>query len=269
LVPSVPTGWQTGPPDFVGVGTQRSGTRWWWRLMITHPGIETAGPKERHFFDAYLDREFGAADRAAYHRLFPRPEGAITGEWTPRYMYDPWTPPLVAEAAPEAKILVLVRDPISRFRSGLGHEGRVLNRELRGGHRDHLLTMIANDELHRSLYGVQLERLLASFPEDRVLVLQYERCAADPAGELRRTYEFLGLDPEGGITELPEGRVVPANPHSDLPAHVEEAVRQAIARDLESLRGRFGLDQGLWPSFDDQVSIDVDPSPPRQPEASD
>jgi hypothetical protein len=29
-----------------------------------------------------------------------------------------------------------------------------------------------------------------------VLVLQYERCVADPAGELRRSYEFIGLEPE-------------------------------------------------------------------------
>jgi hypothetical protein len=26
-----------GPPDFVGVGAQRSGTRWWYTLILEHP----------------------------------------------------------------------------------------------------------------------------------------------------------------------------------------------------------------------------------------
>jgi hypothetical protein len=29
--------WVVGPPDFVGVGTQRSGTTWWWQLLCDHP----------------------------------------------------------------------------------------------------------------------------------------------------------------------------------------------------------------------------------------
>ena len=105
--------------------------------MITHPGVESAGPKERHFFD-----------RTSAVSSAPRTSPLITGSsrartarspasGPPRYMYDPWTPPLIAEAAPEAKILVLLEIRISRFPSGVGHESRVLKRELRGGRRDH------------------------------------------------------------------------------------------------------------------------------------
>jgi hypothetical protein len=39
-----------------------------------------------------------------------------------------------------------------------------------------------------------LRRYLDYFPRDQVLVLQYERCASDPAGQLKATYRFLGLE---------------------------------------------------------------------------
>src|SRR6266581_2247393 len=92
-------GWEVGPPDFVGVGAQRSGTTWWWRLVCDHPRIVPA-EKEFHFFDEYFARQFSEADARAYHRLFPRPSGYLTGEWSPRYMHDFWTPALLRKAAP-------------------------------------------------------------------------------------------------------------------------------------------------------------------------
>ena len=49
----------TGPPDFIGVGAQRSGTTWWFGTMLGHPQI--APPRERkkelHFFNRFRARE--------------------------------------------------------------------------------------------------------------------------------------------------------------------------------------------------------------------
>ena len=46
------------------------------------------------------------------------------------------------------------------------------------------------------MYAAQVERLIGVFGRDRLLVLQYERCRASFLDEARRTYAFLGLDPE-------------------------------------------------------------------------
>ena len=77
----------TGPPDFIGVGTQRSGTTWWFRTLLGHPQIRPprGRRKELHFFDRFCTRELGDGDIAEYHELFPRLPGQIAGEWTPRY----------------------------------------------------------------------------------------------------------------------------------------------------------------------------------------
>jgi hypothetical protein len=108
-------------------------------------------------------------------------------------MLDVWTPALLQRAAPQARLLVLLRDPVERFRSG-----RTLaeNRFTVGA----TVRAAANAAFNRGIYADQLLRLWAAFPREQVLVLQYERCVAEPAAELRRTLEFIGLGPD-----LPEG----------------------------------------------------------------
>lgn len=241
-----PRGWSEGPPDFVGVGTQRSGTTWWFRQIVRHPEVVAPWGKERHYFDSYWRDRFSDDDRVGYRRLFPRPPGALTGEWTPRYMYDPWAPLLLREAAPDARILVLLRDPWRRFLSGIAHEERVLRRDLRRANGDYLRLMIRHDAFQRSLYAEQVERIGRSFDRSRILVLQYERCVRDPDAELERTLAFLGLEAPAGL-EVERRDPVPA-PASGLPAAVEEGLRARLAADVRALAAREPeIDPELWP----------------------
>jgi hypothetical protein len=191
LPPPTPQGWHAGAPDYVGVGTARSGTTWWDSLISAHPRVSRPAdtPKEVHFFDGLWDGALTEADIERYHALFARPDGHLSGEWTPGYMLDVWTPALLRRAAPEARLLVLLRDPVERFRSGrtLAENRLTVGSTARAA---------ANAAFNRGIYADQLLRLWAAFPREQVLVLQYERCVADPAGELRRSYEFIGLEPE-------------------------------------------------------------------------
>jgi hypothetical protein len=186
--PLPPAGWHTGPPDYVGVGTARSGTSWWDALIAAHPRVARMPgcPKEVHHFDDLWDRGLDEAGVASYHAWFGRPEGSLVGEWTPGYMLDAWTPPLLRAAAPDARLLVLLRDPVERFRSG-----RTLaeNRFTVGS----TARAAANAAFNRGLYADQLLRLWSAFPREQVLVLQYEQCVADPRAQLARTFAFLGL----------------------------------------------------------------------------
>ena len=258
MPPAVPHGWVTGAPDFVGVGAQRSGTKWWYRAITDHPAVQRAPGKELHFFDGYARRQVTEADVVAYHRMLPRPPGLVTGEWTPRYMYDFWTPALLARAAPDAKILVLLRDPWARCRSGIAHEARVFRRELRGRQGAGLAATIAGQALSRSLYAPQLTRLFEVFDRTQVLVLQYERCVVDPEGELRRTYEFLGLEPIGHVPSRLRERVGHSSgagpPESDVPSWAAPAIARDAA-ELADLVPEIELER--WPS--------CAPTPQRQP----
>ena len=203
--PLAPEGWTIGPPDYVGVGTARSGTTWWDSLVRAHPQVsrQAETPKEIHFFDGQWTEALADADVRRYQGFFARPPGHLSGEWTPGYMLDVWTPRLLRQAAPEARLLVLLRDPVERFRSG-----RTLaeNRFTVGA----TARAAANAAFNRGIYADQLQRLWKAFPREQVLVLQYERCVADPAAELQRTYEFIGLE-----SQIPAGL--------DLGARVNES----------------------------------------------
>src|SRR4051794_37675476 len=194
-LPVVPEGWSTGPPDFVGVGAQHCGTTWWWRQIAGHPGTSLAAGlhrKEIHFFTPLTGLErLSEEQRRGYERYFPRPSGTgPVGEWTPRYMFDPWSVPLLAQAAPEAKMLLMVRDPVKRYWTGVARE-RAYARER--GEADIAPAMV-EEQFERGLYWSQVQRVLDHFPRERVLVLQHERCVASFAQQLERTYAFLGLD---------------------------------------------------------------------------
>jgi hypothetical protein len=245
-LPAYPEGWLVGPPDFVGVGAQRSGTTWWHGLITTHPGVcfeRGTHVKEVHFFDTLGDRDaLSSEDAERYHRHFPRPRGSqLVGEWTPRYMQDPWVPGQLAQAAPGARVLVLLRDPVDRFASGFARARRMAaERGLTG-----IDAELTTRHVELGMYYEQVRRVLETFDRDRVLILQYERCRERYDEELRRTYEFVGLDPDRGADAVP-----PREPRErPLPAAERARLAELFAPDVRRLSELVpDLDVALWQS---------------------
>lgn len=242
--PEVPDGWRIGPPHYVGVGAQKAGTSWWNRLIEAHPDVVGAAgqPKELHFFDRAWEMPFDADTAKAYWRYFPVPEGAYAGEWTPGYLIDFWAPELIARAAPDARILVLLRDPVDRLRSGLTHQLATSRGAL--GHRD------IQGAFQRGLYAPQLRRVLAAFPRERILVGQYEACRADTRAQLARTYAFLGLTPHQLSQSEIEAEVNPTTREKfELTPSLRSALIDGYSHDLAQLPDLVPeLDLSLWPT---------------------
>ena len=231
----------TGPPDFVGVGVQKAGTSWWFEVLTSHsgvyqpPGVE----KERHFFMEYFDRDFGPDDVEAYGRWFPRPPGRLAGEWTPDYLCHFWIPRLLQAAAPHAKVLVVLRDPVTRWQSGVSFEHGTFADPRR-----------ATEAYVRGRYFEQLAWLTAHVAPERVLVQQYERLQADAAGELDRTLAFLGL-PSADLGRALSRQV---NETSGSKRPLTTAVRDELvtlyADDVCRLAAAYPqIDLSLWPNF--------------------
>lgn len=251
--PVCPPSWRTGPPDFIIVGAQKAGTTWWFRLIESHPDVHQADDQrpEIHFFDRFFSTWPTSEDIEEYHRFFPRPDGGIAGEKTPTYMSCHWAPEMIRYAAPDTRLIAILRDPIARYVSGRTHEDRRL-REILGTERDW-----TNDArwveaaFTKGLYAQQLAWLRTSFPEDRVLVLQYERCMADPAAELARTFAFLGLPPH---ESSPDELAIPRNVTRTDKLILEPERRALLVRryrsDVTALTQMMPhLDLALWPDF--------------------
>jgi len=227
----------------VGIGVQKAGTSWWYELLVAHPGV-SARPeihKERHFLSRFGTVPFGPTEIEAYHGWFPRRPGTLAGEWTPDYIDCPWVPPLLALAAPRARLLLMVRDPVERFRSGLVHERR---------HRASATDAATADAVARGFYHRALSTWCGHIEPERLLLLQYERCADDPAGELARCYRYLGLDD----AFVPPDLRRPVGPTTEEKIDLAEDARRrlidAYTPDVEALAVQFPqLDLGLWPNF--------------------
>ena len=254
-----------GAPDYVGVGALGSGGNWWHGLLLAHP--EIGAPKGARggslgFFERFCSRAMTEADIADYHRSFPPRPGTIAGEWSGRYMFDGWTPPLLARAAPDAKLLVMLSDPIERYRVVFTQRRAVLQE----GER-----LFMTDIVDRRCFGAQIARLQRYFPPERMLVLQFERVFRDPRGEYRRTLEFLGARDTRFVPRRLRtlaasrilGRVAPrrlaervtGHPVSERwlaklwPEH-EAALHDSLDPDVASLQRLVpDLDIGLWRNF--------------------
>ena len=258
-IPECPDGWTTGPPDYVGIGAQRCGTSWWYDSMRRYPGIQRSPlGKEVHYFDRFWQGNAPADIAAEYASLFPRPPGAIVGEWTPRYLADHWAIPLLRAAAPDARLLVMLRDPVARYQSAIARLQRLADE--RG---DRVLLSQVSDATWRGFYYEHLRHVFDLFPREQVLVLQFERCVADPVGEMRRTCRFLGADPSAE----PPDRLMLHKQADRRPAPLAPGVSEALADCYRDDSTRLAelcpeIDLSLWPSVSTPGRRDRGTAPP-------
>jgi hypothetical protein len=104
----------------------------------------------------------------------------------------------------------------------------------------------------RGFYGRQVERLIDAVGRDQLLVLQYERCVRQPAEELARTLQFLGVAPWRPDERLLTMRynqtmstkaTLSAKDEAALVAEYEPEVELLISLVPE-------IDLSLWPRFE-------------------
>lgn len=253
--PPCPPGMRTGPPDFVGVGVPKAGTSWWFSLILAHPDVRGPMRKEvlffnRIFFDQFRHQPCTDADLAAYERWFPRPEGTTIGEWTPSYLFAYRLPPLLKRAAPDAKLLVLLRDPVERYRSDISR--RMPRKRLRN---------VRYRGLARGFYAAEMAPWEAVYQDDDLLLLQYEACTGSPAEQLARTYRFLGLDdsfrPAALGAAVNETKVKRA-----LDPGFERMLVELYEPDVVALARRHPqIDLRLWPHFSYLAPSEGSPPP--------
>ena len=217
-------------------------------------GEVTWADKEIHFFD-----ERFLLGPTWYRSFFPltlqrrwaraRGGDVVAGEATPYYIFHPLVPERVAATIPDARLIAVLRDPVERayshyqmmrrskreelsFEDALEAEADRLASEAEveleaGTTRFRIGTGERRKHYHhrhhsyfaRGLYADQLERWLAHFPREQLLVLPVEDLAARRAETLRNVLDFLGVRP----LELPGDTV--ANQGSYEPMRAETRAR--------------------------------------------
>ena len=249
---AVPAGWSVGPPDFVGVGSGKSGSTWWWSLLQQHPEVapNRLHAKELHYFCHFDYRGPTESELEVYREAFARPAGHACGEWSGNYLYYPLAPEYLARAAPDTKLLALVRDPVDRCLSSYNqfHHGRAKLFDLdRTGKRVLMRFSLFPEAMHTARLADDFRYLLRCFDRSQLLVLQYERCKRDPEGELARTLRFLGLDDAWRPEAIRRGVNVKKYLVAAPDAEQRAVLQRYFEADKAALLGMFPeLDADLW-----------------------
>jgi hypothetical protein len=240
-------------PDAVILGAQKCGTSSLQGYLVQHPGVIAPLRKEVHYFD--LNHGQG---ETWYRAHFGREgEPGLNLDASPYYLFHPAVPPRMHALLPEAKLIVLLRDPVRRAYSHYWHERdkgreslsfedaihaepsrlgqdevRLASGELEAS-REHQL----HSYLARGRYAEQLERWYALYPRERVLVLRFEDFVREPLAGLNQTLAYLGLSPMTALDlEARNTRKYP--PMSDDTAARLREYYAPHNRRLEALLGR-------------------------------
>ncbi|MBV5272311.1 MAG: sulfotransferase domain-containing protein [Lamprocystis purpurea] len=234
---------------FVGIGVQKCATTWLYDILLDHPQVALSKLKELDFFSYHFGRGY-----QWYEEQFPQDRpGCLVGEISPSYFIDANVPERLQAYAPEAKLVVLLRDPVERAVSNHRHEVRLGN-----FHGDDIsfVAGLANNPLYleQSRYGTHLLRWLRHIPASRMLVLFQEDIDREPQAVAQQVYRFLDVD-DRHVSNAVEGRSNESHVHR---SRVLERARRA-ARDLVRL---MGIDRAAiaLPAFESSPAGSTDPT---------
>uniref|UniRef100_A0A7M4EKP1 Sulfotransferase n=1 Tax=Crocodylus porosus TaxID=8502 RepID=A0A7M4EKP1_CROPO len=180
-------------PQAVIIGVKKGGTRALLEFLRVHPDVRAVGA-EPHFFDRHYERGL-----AWYRELMPRTlDGQITMEKTPSYFVTKEAPARISAMSKGTKLIVVVRDPVTRaisdYTQTLSKKPDIPTFEsLTFKNRTTGLIDTSWSAIQIGIYAKHLENWLLYFPIGQILFVSGERLISDPAGELGRVQDFLGL----------------------------------------------------------------------------
>ena len=226
-------------PNFFIVGAQKAGTTSLCRYLQEHPQIYMSSISEPGFFafegekinfcgpgdERILNRV--VTDLEKYRQLFAdvTHETAI-GEGTTLYLQSSKAANRIAHYVPNAKIIVILRNPVDRAYSAFMHLKRdnleqikiedfskaLLEEEKRINNNWGFLWRYKT----MGLYSQALQRYYDYFPSDRIKVYLYEDFNNQPHEILKDIYRFLNVDeqylpdflPRYNVSGIPKSRIL-------------------------------------------------------------
>lgn len=191
-------------PRFLILGQAKAGTSSLFKYLCAHPRVVAPLVKEPHFWS--LHHHHGWDWYRAFFPPLPPDAGLITGEASPSYLSHAEAPRRIAGQLPEARLIVLLRDPVERAYSHFRMNERVgLERESLEDVFERELDLaptcplepgeIPGGYLAESAALPHLKRLLAHVPPQRLLVLHNRDLAGDLPGVMARVCRHLGIAP--------------------------------------------------------------------------
>ena len=203
-------------PNFFIVGAAKSGTTSLYEFLRRHPQVFMPDIKEPVYFGSDLDFDLRLCARKTIHnrdeyfRLF---ESATDfprlGEATVWYLYSQVAAQEIYDFDPEAKIVIMLRDPIEVMQAlhseflwdcneDLADFGEAIaaQSDRRDGRRLAKSTHFAEGLLYEDVvaFSAQVKRYFDVFGKDRVCVIVFDDLKSDSDAVYGRVMDYLGID---------------------------------------------------------------------------
>jgi len=197
-------------PNFIIIGTVRSGSTSLYYNLCEHPSIIPAAYDEIGFFDSNFHLGLNW-----YRSMFPtekemkrikeKTKFAITGEDTPFYFWKKETVDRITKAIPNSKLIVIFRNPVDRAYSNYylgiraGTEKSTFEEAI-----DEEISFIKNHSfrecvdrkrsyLSKGFYGKQFEIWEKKFNEKKLHVISTEDMKKQPQETMSKVFKFLEI----------------------------------------------------------------------------
>jgi hypothetical protein len=251
-------------PDFFVVGAAKSGTTSLYRYLVQHPAIFMPKLKEPHFFGEW-DLSTGVSSLEEYLDLFAGvPKRLRAGEATTSYLYSRSAAQEIKRFQPNAKIVMVLRDPVDRaysnywdqieenlsFEEALAAEPKRIQQGWR----------YAYHYFEGGRYAEQVSRYLQVFGHDAVRIYLFEDLIGDAGNVCRDIFLALRVDPDYPIDVSgaynPSG--LPRSAFLSKLLHERSSIKEPIKKILPP-----SLRQDLKASL---RAVNVRPAPQMNPE---
>ena len=197
-------------PDFILIGTVRSGSTSLYYNICEHPSVLPAAYDEIGFFDSnfHLGLKWYQSmfpKKSTMEKIKKKTKFAITGEDTPFYFWKEEVPKRIQDIIPKCKLITILRNPIDRaysnyhlgkrskreilsFEDAIHQEMQRIEKGVKREHFDH-----NSSYLTKGLYNLQLKNWYKIFPKEKILVISTEELAKNPSETMDNIYKFLEL----------------------------------------------------------------------------
>lgn len=215
-------------PDFLIIGAPKSGTGYIWNLLLSHPQVQmspnfrrierykgTQKYKDRRYHNRKEIRYFSAQrmNSVNWYKACFNDNDKLQGEATPVYLTFIACHEQMHKIVPEAKLIVILRNPVSRSFSNYNHMKfhksswndpfsknadyfdikkcfkENVESEINGNCKSGFI-------LRPSLYIDQIESLLNFYKKEQLLILIMEEMSKKPEEAYRKICSFLSIEPK-------------------------------------------------------------------------
>lgn len=234
-------------PNLFIIGAPRCGTTSLFAALKQHPDVYTSVLKEPHYYATDLPAQPHTVSLLDdYHRLFSSANSQrYRAEASVWYFYSNEAPELISKAHPDARIVLLLRNPVNMLTSLYSLYLRTGNESEQNPERALLRTHEVRFSATYFPFGLYYLRLLditrplmrwrSFFPEDQLRVLTFEDMYTAPEAGFSDLCQWLGINREIPVSfehkQAREAvRILAMKQLRDLPDHLRRKLNPNASR---------------------------------------